>query len=84
MNYLSVFAGMPSWAIVLIIVGIFGVIVLMVILLKKNVKAFKSEEKPKSEKEIAAEELDRVLQPIEEELVEEKGEEAEESETPKE
>lgn len=51
----------------IILVAIFGVIVIAVILVKKHVGIFKSDEKPKSDKEIAAEELDRLLQPIEDE-----------------
>ena len=66
---------LPGIVIALLIVGIFGVIVIGVILLKKYTKVFKSDEKPKSEKEIAAEELDRLLQPIEEEVVEKTEEE---------
>ena len=42
-------------------------IVGVVIFLKRHLKAFKSDEKPKSDREIAAEELNRILQPIEEE-----------------
>ena len=61
---------MPPVLIALIIVAIFGVIVLGVILLKKNTKLFRNDEKPKTDKEIAAEELDRILQPIDDELVE--------------
>ncbi len=57
-------AGMPGWLIPIIIVGVFGVIVIAVILIKKNVKAFKNEEKPKSDKEIAQEEMDRLLVPV--------------------
>jgi len=56
-----------GWLIPLILLLFFGAIVLIVILIKKYAKPFKSDEKPKSEKEIAAEELDRVLQPIEDE-----------------
>ena len=48
----------PAWAVPVLIVGIFGVIVLIVILLKKHVKLFQSHEQPKSDKEVAAEELD--------------------------
>ena len=51
----------------IILVAIFGVIVIAVILVKRHVGIFKSDEKPKSDKEIAAEELDRLLQPIEDE-----------------
>ena len=51
----------------IILVAVFGVIVIAVILVKRHVGIFKSDEKPKSDKEIAAEELDRLLQPIEDE-----------------
>ena len=70
-----------SWLIPLIIVAVFGVIVLAVILLKRHVKFFQSDEKPKNEKEIAEEELNRLLEPIEE--MKEKGGE-EETEAPEE
>ena len=43
------------------------IIVVVVIIVKRHVKVFQSEEKPKTDKEIAQEELDRLLQPIEEE-----------------
>ncbi len=49
-----------------VIIGIFALVVLVVILLKRHTKIFRSDEKPKSDREIAKEELDRVLQPIEE------------------
>lgn len=55
----------PAWVVPVLIVGIFGVIVLIVILLKKHVKLFQSHEQPKSDKEVAAEELDRLLEPVE-------------------
>lgn len=64
------FAGMPGWLIPIIIVGVFGVIVLAVILIKKNVKAFKTEEKPKSDKEIAQEEMNRLLVSVDDPEVE--------------
>lgn len=80
---LAIFETLPGFVIALLIVGIFGVIVVAVILLKKYTKLFKSDEKPKSEKEIAAEELDRLLQPIEEDVVE-KTEESEEEVKPEE
>ena len=63
-------AGMPGWLIPIIIVGVFGVIVLVVILIKKNVKAFKTEEKPKSDKEIAQEEMNRLLVSVDDPEVE--------------
>ena len=69
--------GMPGFVIALLIVGVFAVIVIAVILVKKYTKVFKSDEKPKSEKEVAREELDRVLEPIDDELVEKVEEEEE-------
>lgn len=56
---------LPSILIPVILVAVFGLIVLLVIMLKKHVKWFKSDEKPKSDKEIAQEELDRLLEPVE-------------------
>ena len=79
--------GFPPVLIPVIFVAFFGVIVLVVILLKKKVKIFRNDEKPKSDKEIAAEELDRLLEPVEElEPVKEDDAEApkEEAEEPKE
>ena len=71
--------GLPGFVIALLILGVFAVIVIAVILIKKYTKVFKSDEKPKSEKEVAKEELDRILEPIDTELVE-KPEEAEDEE----
>lgn len=69
-----------------ILVGVFGLIVLIVYLIRKKSKFFKDDEKPKTDKEIAKEELDRLLQPIEEELqpLEEEKTEKVETEEPKE
>ena len=52
---------------VLILVGGFGVIVLAIILVRKFVPAFKNTEQPKSEKEIAEEEVKRLVVDVEEE-----------------
>ena len=57
---------MPPFLSPIIIVGVFGLIVLLVILLKKKVKFFKDPEVVKSDKEIAKEELDRILEPVDE------------------
>lgn len=56
-----------GWLFLLIILLAFGAIVLAVILLKKYSPHFKSQEKPKSEEEIAKEEVDRLIQPMEDE-----------------
>ncbi len=66
MNLVTLASGLPGWAYPIIIFGVFGVIVLIVMLLKKYVKPFQNHDKPKSDKEVAAEELERILQPIEE------------------
>ena len=69
----------------IILVAVFGVIVLIVMLLKRKVKIFKSDEQPKSDKEIAAEELDRLLTPVEDltPVSEEEEEEPKEDDAPK-
>jgi flagellar biosynthesis/type III secretory pathway M-ring protein FliF/YscJ len=55
-----------SWFILLMIVLVFGVIVLAVILVRKYAKPFKNDEKPKSEEEIAREEVERITRPMDE------------------
>src|SRR5574344_1985535 len=52
---------------VLGLVAIFGVIVLTVILIKKYGKHFKNDEKPKTDKEIAEEEVKRMVVDVDEE-----------------
>lgn len=56
---------------VVIMLAVFGAIVIGVILLKKYAKPFKNDEKPKSDKEIAAEELDRILEPVDDQKTKE-------------
>ncbi|MCF0112808.1 MAG: hypothetical protein HUJ60_02405 [Bacilli bacterium] len=53
-----------AWLTPVIIVAVFGLIVLIVIIVKKKVKFFQSDEKPKSDKEVASEELNRLLQDV--------------------
>ncbi len=57
---------MADWLIPVILVAVFGVIVIAVILIRRHVSFFKSDEKPKDQNEIAKEELDRLLEPVEE------------------
>ena len=57
-------SNMAPVIVILCLVGFFGLIVLLVILLKKHVPGLKNEEKPKSDKEIAKEELDRLLEKV--------------------
>lgn len=70
-----IFDAMPGWAILLIILAIFGAIIIGVMLLRRHTKLFRDDSKPKSEKEVAAEELERLLQPIDEPLQEKQEEE---------
>lgn len=57
-----------SWLTILILVIFFAVIVGIVILIKKFSPHFKNEEKPKSEEEIAKEEVERLTVEINNEL----------------
>lgn len=59
-------SGAGDWWWLFVILGIFGVIVIVIILVKRHVKIFQNQEAPKSDKEIAQEELDRLLEPVEE------------------
>jgi hypothetical protein len=56
-----------GWLFVLILLAVFGAIVIGVILVKKYAPHFKSQEKPKSDEEIAKEEVARLTEPVEEE-----------------
>jgi len=66
---------MPDWLIPVLLVGGFGVIVVIVILLRKYAPMFKNDEQPPSPKDVAKEELDRLLQPMEEDKPKEDEEE---------
>ena len=68
--------------IVVVLVAFFGLIVLLVILLKKHVPGLKNEEKPKSDREIAKEELDRILETVDEPMQEKKEDDESSPETP--
>ena len=59
-----IYDALPGILTVVILVVVFGAIVLGVILAKKHIKFFQSDEQPKSDKEIAQEELDRLLEPV--------------------
>ncbi len=60
--------------VIVVLVAFFGLVILLVILLKKHVPGLKNDEKPKSDKEIAKEELDRLLETVDEPLQEKKEE----------
>ncbi len=59
-------ATLPSWAIVLILLGVFGLIVLIVILVKRHVSALQIKKDNIDEKQAIQQELDRILVPIDE------------------
>lgn len=65
-----------SWFILLMLLLGFGVIVFAVIMVRRYSKHFKSLEKPKSDKEIAEEEVNRLLVDVEDEKTKEEMEEA--------
>lgn len=60
-------AGIPSWAYVLIFVAFFGLIVLIVILVKRKFKPLQIKKDEMTEEEAAKEELDRILVPVDDE-----------------
>lgn len=71
----SDFAKQP-WFIIICLLAIFGVIVIAVILVRKYSKFFKSDEKPKSDKEIAEEEVNRLVVDVDDKTQEEMNEAA--------
>lgn len=66
MHTLDFFTENP-WLFLIIMLVIFGAIVVGVILVKKYSPHFKNTEKPKSDAEIAEEEVARLTQPVEDE-----------------
>lgn len=67
MYYPVILADMPYWAILLLILLVFGVIALGVFLVRKFAKPFRNDEKLKSDREIAEEEVQRMTQELDEE-----------------
>lgn len=61
------FVSETPWLIIVILLAVFGAIVLAVILIKKYSPHFKSTEKPKTDEEIAREEVERLTVPMDEE-----------------
>ena len=61
----NILASAGDWWWLFVILGIFAVLVVVIILVKRKVKIFQNPEQPKSDKEIAQEELDRLLEPVE-------------------
>ncbi len=74
-NHLVLATDLAPVIVILCLVGFFGLVVLIVVLLKRHVPGLKNEEKPKSDKEIAKEELDRLLEKVDDPEAEEAMEE---------
>ncbi len=66
-NSILILDGMPVWLIPVLILVFFGAIAGGVFLLRKYAKPFKNDEKPKTDKEIAEEEVSRLTQQLNEE-----------------
>lgn len=67
LNVLPILASSGGdWWWMFVILGIFVVIVVVIIIVKRKFKTFQSDEQPLSREQIAQEELDRILEPIEE------------------
>ena len=69
MNMKILATDFPPFAIVLILVGFFGLIVLGVILVKKFVKPLQIKKPEMKEEDFVQEELDRLLVPVEDEEI---------------
>ncbi len=65
-----------GWFYILMLLLIFGVVVAVVMLIRKYAKPFQSDEKPKTPKEIADEEVSRMVRPVEDEATRKQMEEA--------
>ncbi len=74
-NHLALASDLAPVIVILCLVAFFGLVVLIVVLLKRHVPGLKNEEKPKSDKEIAKEELDRLLETVDDPKAEEAMEE---------
>lgn len=65
-NLVLILDGVPAWLFPILIVVFFGLIAGGVFLVRKYAKPFKNEEKPKTDKEIAEEEVSRLTQELNE------------------
>lgn len=67
---MKIYASFPTWAIFLIVLGFFAVIAIVAYIIHRILRPrLKDEEKKKTEEENAQEELDRILQPVEDEKI---------------
>ena len=67
---MKIYATFPTWAIFLIVLGFFALIAIVAYIIHRILRPrLKDEEKKKTEEENAQEELDRILQPVEDEKV---------------
>lgn len=67
---MKIYAAFPTWAIFLIVLGFFALIAIVAYIIHRILRPrLKDEEKKKTEEENAQEELDRILQPVEDEKI---------------
>lgn len=67
---MKIYAAFPTWAIFLIVLGFFALIAIVAYIIHRILRPrLKDEEKQKTEEENAQEELDRILQPVEDEKI---------------
>ena len=67
---MKIYAAFPTWAIFLIVLGFFALIAIVAYIIHRILRPrLKDEEKKNTEEENAREELDRILQPVEDEKI---------------
>ena len=76
MNMITFAKELPVWSYILIFVAFFGLIVAIVIVVKKFVKPLQIKKPETKEEDFVQEELDRILVPVEDEEIKKQMEEA--------
>ena len=76
MNMITFAKELPVWSYILIFVAFFGLIVAIVIIVKKFVKPLQIKKPETKEEDFVQEELDRILVPVEDEEIKKQMEEA--------
>ena len=73
---MKIFDSLPVWSYILIFVAFFGLIVVIVIIVKKFVKPLQIKKPETKEEDFIQEELDRILVPVEDEEIKKQMDEA--------
>ena len=76
MNMITFAKELPVWSYILIFVAFFGLIVAIVIIVKKFVKPLQIKKPETKEDDFIQEELDRILVPVEDEEIKKQMDEA--------